>query len=318
MTEVVILGGGPAGLSAGLWLRNLGIPFVILERRDTVGGMPKLNFLGNESVLGFSGLTGVEIADRFLEHAKKQRFEISLNTSVEAISKAKDGTFRLWFHLPNLKLAEISCRAIILATGLRYRGLEIFDGVPGLHDCVAAHPDIFVLGPHAFSGIHANQRKHVVIVGGGDNAFENAILLVEHGARVTVVMRSQPRASSEMRAKVAAMSNICQIAGVKIAGLSANGSSVRVEMSNGKVVHADKIHVLAGYWPNSEVISCFKDGLSSQIGTDEAGYILADTDGTTGIPEVYAVGDVCNPRFQSIVGAMAQGARVAKLISSKI
>lgn len=314
-TGVAILGGGPAGLSAALWLHDLNMPFILLERRERLGGMPALNFLPNETVLGFHGVTGVELAARFADHARTLDFPSWCNASVTAIRRQDDGDYALTVALPDGPARTLRCKAIMLATGQRFVGTEILTGKPGVAAALEQRPDAFVAGPYAFENLEANRGRRVLIVGGGDNAFENAILLTERGAEVKIAVRSAVRASPRMQARLADLGRVAVLSGTEIAAVRAARQALAVELTNGAPLLVDRLHVLAGYRPNSEIVSCFQDGLSSRIMVDERGYVVADEEGCTGLSGVYAIGDVCSPRFQSIVGAIAQGARTAKALA---
>lgn len=310
---IAIFGAGPAGLSAALWLHNLGFDPRVIDSAERAGGLQKLNFLANEWVLGQPGLTGPALALRFVEHARAAG--ISPQTGVRPLLlEGTAGDFRL-------RLSDASvlpCAAVLIATGTRYRAEEVLAAVPGVANIPA---DRIAYGPHAFSDLAARAGERILIVGGGDNAYENARLLAPTAASVTLAMRSRPRAQQGLAADVAAavVAGRCHVfhpATISTISASAAGLDVTLDVAgHSRHIAVDRIHVLAGYQPNTAFL---RDMLAPKafdvLRFDEQGYLLVDAAGRTGLPGVYAAGDVCNPRFPSVVSALAQGAVAAKTI----
>lgn len=310
---VAILGAGPAGLSAALWLSNLGFEPRVLDAADRAGGLQKLNFLANEWVLGQPGQTGPALAARFVEHAGAAG--ISLQTGLRPVRlDGAAGDFRL-------RLSDgscLGCAAVLVATGTRYRAEEVLAGVPGIAEIPAGR---IAYGPHAFAGLDLRAGQRVLIVGGGDNAYENARLLAPIVASVTLAMRSRPRAQQGLAADVAAAvaAGRCHVfhpAAVTALATRPTGMEVTLTIdTRSERIVVDRIHILAGYQPNTVFL---RDMLAPEsfdaLHFDEQGYLLVDAAGRTGLPGLYAAGDVCNPRFPSVVSALAQGAVAAKTI----
>jgi thioredoxin reductase len=310
---VAILGAGPAGLSAALWLGNLGFEPRVLDAADHAGGLQKLNFLANEWVLGQPGLTGPALAARFVEHARAAGISLQTGLAPASLDGASGG-----FRLRLSDGSALACVAVVVATGTRYRAEEVLAGVPGSTDIPAGR---IAYGPHAFADLAELAGKRVLIVGGGDNAYENARLLAPIAAGVTLAMRSRPRAQQGLAADVAAAvaAGRCHVLHpAAISAISSNAAGLDVTLAvagSDRHIAVDRIHVLAGYQPNTAFLrDMLTPAAFGALRFDEQGYLLVDAAGRTGLPGLYAAGDVCNPRFPSVVSALAQGAIAAKTI----
>jgi thioredoxin reductase len=310
--RIAILGSGPAGLSAGLWLKNLGLSPVILESQDTPGGMPNLNFLNNNWILGQPDITGQDLSRRFCSHALLAGVDIRLGVQAAMFIPAQSGEANLTFT----DGTGIRCAALVIATGTRYRGREVLANA--LNEQATAASSQIICGPFAFLDIAAQTDKHVLIVGGGDNAYENARLLLDAGARVTLVSRSCTRAQQQMSMAVANRPDCEVYENSRVIALVEHKKTMlaRICSPNGEFqTPVDRIHILAGYEPNTRFLSNFLPmEWQSILQIDSSGYLQVDAWGRTNIPEIYAIGDVCNPEFPCIISALAQGAKTAKAI----
>lgn len=311
--SIAVLGAGPAGLSAALWLKNLGFDPIVVETGTRPGGLQNLNFLANDWVLGLPGLTGPMLAARFIDHAASAGVTV-LNGRRPVAVTGDPGAF--WLRLDDGR--EIGCAAIVIATGTRYRAEEVLAGADGI-DRVAAGRIAY--GPWAFADLDGLAGKRVLIVGGGDNAYENARLLAPKAAMTCIAVRSRPRAQQGLAAAVAeeVAAGRCRVltqARLRVLRESADGLEATLTVGDGvESMTVERIHVLAGYEPNTAFLAeVFPAGAVAAMRFDEQGYLVADAAGRTGAPGIYAAGDVCNPRFPSVVAAIAQGAAVAKAI----
>ncbi len=310
---IAILGAGPAGLSAALWLSNLGFEPRVIDTAERAGGLQNLNFLANDWVLGQSGQTGPALAARFVAHAASAGVPVLTNVRPERL-KGTSGAFRL-------RLCDdqaIPCSAVLIATGTRYRAEEVLADVEGAANIAAAR---IAYGPYAFADLGTQAGKRILIIGGGDNAYENARLLAPVAAQVHLASRSRPRAQQGLAAAVAAevAAGRCRVlhpAAVKAISESRAGIEVTLAVADRtECIAVDRIHVLAGYEPNTAFLAeILPSELRAALHCDAQGYLVVDAAGRSGAPGIYAAGDVCNPRFPSVVSAIAQGAMAAKTI----
>jgi len=310
---IVIFGGGPAGLSAGLWLRNLGFEPCVVEPKDRGGGLQNLNFLGNDWVLGQTGQTGPMLAKRFVDHALDAGVRLMTDVRPTQVSQEADG-----FRVRLDSGMAIDCAAVLVATGTRYRADEVLATAEGIDTVDPVH---IAYGPHAFVAIDAQVGRRILIIGGGDNAFENARLLAPRAAAVQLAIRSRPRAQQALAAAVAEQvaagrCRLLQPAKVRALRETKQGIEATLAVADRmESITVDRIHVLAGYEPNTSFIDkTFAAAIARALRFDEQGYLSVDAHGRTSAPGIYAAGDVCNPEFPCVVSAIADGARVARTI----
>lgn len=314
---IAVLGAGPAGLSAALWLHNLGFEPRVVDIAARAGGLQNLNFLANDWVLGQTGQTGPMLAARFVDHARTAG--IPMVTGMRPVSlNGRTGDFRL--HLDSGD--ELISAAIVIATGTRYRAAEVLTAVEGIAGIAA---DRIAYGPYAFADLAGLTGKRVLIVGGGDNAFENARLLAPRAAMVHLAVRSRPCAQQGLTAAVAdevAAGRCRLLESTQIRALAEGAAGVQATLmvaERTERIVVDRIHVLAGYEPNTAFVgAAFAAELRDAMRFDAQGYLVVDTAGRTGAAGIYAAGDVCNPAFPSVVSAIAQGAQVARAIEMDV
>lgn len=312
--RVAVLGAGPAGMSAALWLKQLGFSPIVIEPSTHLGGMQRLNFLRNDWVLGQIGLTGPELCAKFVEHMTAQH--ILIKTCCSVVSIEPSGQFFLvTLCTENKEIFPIKVRAVVIATGLRYRASEVLETVPGFREL---GPFDVAYGPYAFLDMEKLSEKRVLIVGCGDNAFENAHFLLKVGARIVFVCRSFPRTQTRLREAVETfVPRWTLFDHAHIKKFRRENDCIEVSLSSAsklETLQVHKIHVLAGYMPNTDFLAKAFGPLFGCLQFDSLGYLRVDSWGRTGIPGVYAVGDVCNPDFPNVVSAIASGAKAAKAI----
>lgn len=312
--RVLILGGGPAGLSAALWLRNLGLAPLVVEASDRLGGLQNLNFLANDWVLGQRDQTGPVLAARFAEHAAASGATLLTGWRLAALA-GRAGDFRARLRRESGEEQDLACAAVLLATGTRYRAAEVLANVAGMD---RIPPERIAYGPWAFADLARRREARVLIVGGGDNAFENARLLLKGGARVTLAVRAHSRAQQALVAAVRSDARCLLLQPAMLESLAEGpeGLAATLATEEGpRSVTVDRLHVLAGYEPNSRLVGeVFAPELAAAVALDAGGYIRVDSAGRTGAAGIYAAGDVCNPLFPSVVSAVALGALAAKTI----
>ncbi|MDQ7990934.1 MAG: NAD(P)/FAD-dependent oxidoreductase [Candidatus Dactylopiibacterium sp.] len=312
--RVCILGAGPAGMSCALWLHNLGLEPLLVDGEKNPGGAMQLNFLNNNWILGQSGLSGLEIAARFSEHIIGLDIPLHLESRPTHIARL-GGEFRITLETPH-GLAGLEADALVLATGTRYRGRELMLGLPGFAGC---DPGRLRYGPHCFTRMSSLAGQRLLVLGGGDNALENATLALTHGAEVSVVARGAFRAQARYLAEIerAPAGRLCPETRLAALQPGPRGLQATLEGPQGRWEETfDRVHLLAGYAPNTGFLD---DTLGQGIKPptrDNDGYLITDPQGRTSSERVYAAGDVGNPAFPNVLSALSQGAQVAKAIES--
>jgi thioredoxin reductase (NADPH) len=301
MLDVLIIGAGPAGLSAALWCDQLGLDTLLLEQQPEIGGQLLSIYSPIENYLGLKAENGAQLRDRFAEHSSAADFDLWTGADIESVDlRAKRISLRSGEQLQAI--------AIVIATGVRRRRL----GIPGELELEGRG----VMESAARDrGLFAG--KDVCVVGGGDAAAENALLLAEVCPTVTLVHRGKKlgarrefvqRLSSEHCVTVFKESVVRRIIGEE--------EVVAVEILRAGALKPFQMAVRGvliriGVEPNTEF---FKD----QINLDERGYIMVGAEQETSVQNVFAAGDVANPLAPTISGACGAGVTAAKTIASRL
>ena len=299
--DVIIIGGGAAGMSAALWCAELNLKTLLLESGAELGG--QLLWTHNEikNHLGIEAADGRELRDVFVRQIADRNYTLKLNSKIIAADYAGKSV--------SLESGEIfSAGNLIIATGVRRRKLNVegeekFQG-KGIIESGKRDSDSVV-----------NQR--VCIIGGGDAAYENASILAGTAAKVTLVQRGKfSRARVEF--VEAAQNNrkieiLTETIVVKITG---SERLEAIELENTATKKQTRIAVEAvllriGVEPNTEF-------LLGAIETDENGYVKINHNCETNVRGIYAVGDVANPIAPTVSSAVGTGATAAKAIFAQL
>jgi thioredoxin reductase (NADPH) len=296
--DVIIIGGGPGGLSAAFWCAELGLKAIILERRSVTGGQLLRTYGDIKNYVGVESASGTELRDIFLRQVEIKG--VVLRTGVEI-----ETAYLVERKVVLVGGEEIRGEAIIIATGVRRRKLNI----PGEEE--------FRGKGILESGVRDQNRtigKRVVIVGGGDAALENALILGAKAERVFVVhRRGEFTARKEFVEQAEVKENIEFVFNSHLAAIVGNevveGVDLRDNMTHATLhIPVDAVLIRAGVEPNTKLFD-------HQIATDKAGYICIDANCATDLVGIYAVGDAANPISPTINSATGHGASAAKSIS---
>ena len=297
--DVVIIGGGVAGLATALWCDELGLSALLLEEKAELGG--QLLWVHNEikNYLGREAKNGRELRDAFLEQITKRRFELRLQAQIDELDLEKK-------EIRLLDGTRISARAAVIATGIRRRRLN----VPGEDEFKAR--GIIESGMKNAASVTG---KSVLIVGGGDAAFENALILAKTAEKVTLVHRGRDfRARREFIEQVQSHPKITVLTDAVIREISGNTRLESVTLSGAargetRVLPADALLIRIGVEPNTEIFP-------KTLQLDKSGYVEINRNCETSLEGVYAAGDVANPLAPTISSAAGMGATAAKAIFS--
>jgi len=291
--DALIVGGGMAGISAALTLKGFGLSVLVLEEALQPGGqLHEIHAPIHDYPVAY-GLTGSAFAWRLANDARTAGLPILAGTAVSAISVRRRRVER--------EGERFEARTLLIATGLRRRML----GVPGERELLgrgvslSANRDRMI-----YSG------KPVVVVGGGTGAVEDALLCAEVGSSVTLLHRSTrfrartdflKRAREHPHVRIVPNAAVQRILGEEHVEevqfrVRRSGTTRRVSVAG--------VFVRIGWQPRTEL-------LRGQLPLDRAGYVKAGPGGLTGIPGVFAAGDVCSPRCLTLANAAGQGAAAA-------
>lgn len=292
--DVIIAGGGPAGVSAAIYSARKGLKVAIVAER--IGGQVK-ETVGIENLISVPYTTGNELADHLkthlmvypvdlLEHRKIDKVDISGNEKLVTTSVGE----------------TLSAPALIVATGASWRKLN----VPGETEHIGKG---VAFCPHCDGPFYKD--KHVAVVGGGNSGIEAAIDLAGICSKVTVLeFMDELKADSVLQEKVKSLPNVEIFVNSQTAEVIGDGTkltSLRVKdraTGDERVHDLDGVFVQIGLVANSAV---FRD----VVETNRAGEIVIDAHGRTSAPGIYAAGDVSTVPYKQIIIAMGEGAKAA-------
>lgn len=290
MYEVIIVGGGPAGLTAGLYCMRAALRTVLFEK-GLPGGQIAIS-KEVENYPGVEGITGFDLAAKMIHHANSFGLNI-MQQEVVAISPGPD------YHSIRLESGEeFHTVAVILASGASVRKL----GIPGEAEYLGSGVSYCATCDGFFF-----RDKTVVVVGGGDTAVEEALYLSKLTKKVSLVHRGNEfRAAKILLDRLEKESAIRVLRNTIITEIRGDGRAVHaVSFENTATrakgaLPADGVFIFIGYSPNNQLIS-------AGVRMNEQGFVVTDEKCETSIPGIFAVGDVRQKFANQIVVAAADG-----------
>ena len=301
MHDVIIIGAGPAGLSTALWCDELGLDTLVLEQAEQIGGQLHRVYNSIENYPGVKARNGGEFIDVLANHIEAAEFDLWTQTAITSIDlKAKRVSLASGESLQSI--------AIVIASGVSPREL----GVPGEKEF--AGKGIMESGTRdrkLFAG------RDVCVVGGGDAAVENALLLAEVCPTVTLVHRGKKlRARREFRERLQSTHCITVFTEAVLTRIIGDETVQAVEIQRQVGLKPFQVAVRGvliriGVEPNTQL---FRE----QLETDEKGFIKVNSTQETNVSMVFAVGDVSNPLAPTISSATGAGATAAKVIAARL
>lgn len=290
MYDTIIVGSGPAGLSAAIYAARAKMNFAVVEK-DYMGSGQIAITERVDNYPGLYGIGGFELGEKFRQHAEKVGAEF-IDGEVVDIKKIA-GVFNLVLKSGR----SIKSKTVIYAAGALHKNLDI----PGENEFSARGVSYCAACDGAFFN-----GKITTVVGGGDTALSDTLLLSKICKKVYLVhRRSEFRAAKSLQERVRAAENIEIITPalpVKISGENLVKSiTVRYENGQEKILDTDGIFVAVGMTPNNFA-------LNGSVETDKNGYVKADETGVTSVSGLFAAGDVRTKSFRQVVTAVSDGA----------
>lgn len=290
MFDIIIIGGGPAGLTAGLYAARAKLKILLLERLGPGGQV--LTTYRVENYPGFpDAVSGFELADRMKRQAEK--FGLPIRSEEVVRLELKGETKRVF-----LQDGELQAKTIILACGATWRklGIEGEDSFSGKGVSYCATCD----GP-----FYANQD--VAVVGGGDTAMEEALFLTRFASKVYVIhRRDRLRATALLQEQAMAEAKIeflWETVPLRIRG-GDGVEEIEIRHVKSGLTGSKKVKgvfVFVGTLPNTALVA-------GQLELDESGFVKTDQNMETSVPGVFAAGDVRSKLFRQISTAVGDGA----------
>lgn len=289
--ELIILGSGPAGLTAGLYAARARIDHLMIEKGAAGGQILLTDWVDNYP--GFpDGLSGFELADKMEAHAR--RFGLNtLTANVVAMDLSQP--------LKVLTLEDgdqLSCQALIICTGARPQRLDVPGEIEltgkGVSYCATCDAPFY-------------RDLHVAVVGGGNTAVQEAAHLTKFASRVTLIHRRDSlRATKIVQEKAFANKKIDFIWNSHVTAIEGKNGVERIQLRDNdgqeSTLAVDGIFILIGVIPNSETLPL------TLLQAEDGGFIPTDNETRTAIPGVMAAGDIRSKEVRQIVNAAGEGA----------
>jgi len=296
--DTIVIGGGPAGLTAALYLAREGLETLVIEKAGLGGQAGITQTLDNFP--GFDeGIAGAEFADRLGRQAR--RFGVETLQAQDVIDIAPDGPY---LCVTTRDGSQYGSKAVLLTTGARYRRLD----VPGEKELIGVNVHFCATCDGAFY-----KGKKVLVIGGGNSGFEEGLFLTKFAAQVDIVeFNAAVKASQILQQKVAKKSNMTVTvnhAVKEFKGQSRLEAVVVQDRATGELKEwrYDGVFVFIGLSPNSDLV---KD----QVEIDRYGFVVTDKSLMTSLPGLFAAGDVRAGSTKQAASAAGEGATAALMI----
>lgn len=292
--DLIIIGGGPGGLSAGVYALRASMRTLLIEKGAPGGQVTQSDEV--ENYLGFKHINGFELSQKFLEHAQAYNLEI-ISEEVTALEPG------LEFHTLRMATGErLKSHAVILATGGSPRKLDIpgedeFYG-KGVSYCAVCDGFFF-------------RKKTVVVIGGGDTAAEESLYLGKLAQKVYMIHRRDAlRASMILQERLRAEHNIEILWNTLVTAIKANEEGVHaVDLQDTRTgeqceLATDGAFIFIGFEPNNQLVPA-----GTKMNAD--GYVITDEKCETNNPGIFAIGDLREKYAKQIILSAADGCTAA-------
>ena len=290
--ELVILGGGPAGLSAGLYAARARIDHVLIEKGAPGGQVLSTDWVDNYP--GFpEGLSGFDLVEKMTAHAK--RFDLNIMTS-EVMRVDCSSAKTKAIHLQDGRV--LTCDSLIICTGAGANTIN----VPG-------EKELRGKGVSYCGTCDAPFYRNMVVavVGGGNTAIQEAEYLTKFASKVYVIhRRAELRATKIVQEIAFANKKIEFIWNSRVTAIEGEKEVERLRLvdrdGNERLLAVQGVFVLIGVTPNNAILPL------TDLQADQWGFIPTDIEARTAIPGVMAAGDICSKNVRQIVNACGEGA----------
>jgi thioredoxin reductase (NADPH) len=292
--DIIIVGGGPAGLTAAIYARRAGKSVLLLEK-ESFGGQiassPKV-----ENFPGFAAISGAELADRLYSQAD----ELGVRLELEEVLEIRDGAVKTVVT----DYGAYDCKALILATGMKHRtlGLPGEDAMGGISFCAVCDGSFY-------------KGRDTAVCGGGNTALQDALFLSDICRKVTVIhRRDEFRGDPILVEQLKKRANVAFAMNTVVTGLLGNGALSGLALKNTVTgeesqLAVDGLFEAVGQLPEKKLASSVAE-------VDEAGFVPAGEDRLTSAAGIFVAGDCRAKEVRQLTTACADGA-VAALAACK-
>ena len=286
MLDILIIGSGPAGLSAAVYAKRANLVVLVIEKDYYgTGQIAQSNEVDN--YLGFAGINGYELGEKFREHA--EGIGVEFQTAEAEHFSLKDGIWKV--QLKNGDVLE--SLVVIYAAGAVHRPL----GIPGENDFVGKGVSYCATCDGAFF-----KGKTTAVIGGGDTALDDALYLSDMCEKVYLVhRRNEFRGSSRTVEKLKEKENVEFVLETSPEEIAGGEKVQELKLNDDRKISVDGVFVAVGMTPMTESV---KD----VVKLDQSGYIVADETGKTSAEGFFVAGDARTKELRQVVTAVSDGA----------
>lgn len=294
--EVVIIGSGPAGLTAALYTGRANLEPLVISGNQ-LGGQISITW-EVENYPGFpEGTTGPDLVDRMQKHAERFGARIEMDEVTE-VDFRNGPPFLIKTHED-----EIEAQSVIICSGASPKRL----GIPGEDELIGKGVSFCATCDGFFF-----KDQDVIVVGGGDSAIEEGLFLTRFADQVQVVhRRDELRANERLQKRAFDNEKISFVWDTVVEEIHGNGKVSSVQLRNVKTdesrsMDVDGVFIFIGHFPNTDLYE-------GQLDMDERGYLLVDDRMMTNIPGVFAAGEVMDPVYRQISTSVGEATKAAMM-----
>ena len=293
MYDLIIIGAGPAGLSAAVYGKRAGLNLLVIEK-NPMGGGQVLTTYEVDNYLGLPGINGFDMGQKFQDHAKAAGAEF-VETSVTGIEDKGDT------KLVHTEKGTYETKTVIVAAGAHHAHLN----VPGEEELAGMGVSYCATCDGAFF-----RGRKVAVVGGGDVAVEDAIFLARFCEKVYLIhRRDELRAAKSLQNKLFELPNVEVLWNRKVKEIQGEDMVESLCLENTVQAGEERLEVngvfiAVGILPDTDIVRELVD-------CNQAGYVIAGEDCQTSVPGIFVAGDARQKPMRQIITAVADGANAA-------
>lgn len=290
MYDCIIVGMGCAGMSAGLYAKRSGMNTLIIDGSAPGGLLNKISIV--ENYIGVGSISGIDLALKMFEQIRNEEVPYKIET-VTSVKNNND------YKIVYTTKGEYKTKTIIFAIGRKPKSSSIpYEEKyknKGISYCAVCDASLY-------------KNKELVVLGGGNSAFEESLYLSNFASKITIIVKDKISADKELIDDVKSK-NINIITGTSVSEFLGDDNITGVRLDNGNIINCSGVFIYYGYIAETSFIN------NLDI-TDDVGYILVDNDMKTKIDGIYACGDIIKKNVYQIVTACSDGA-IAALSAKK-
>lgn len=295
--KVVVIGSGPAGLTAALYAARANLEPLVVSGNQ-LGGQISITW-EVENYPGFpDGTTGPELVELMQKHAERFGARVMIDEVTEV-----DFSHGRPFHLKTHG-EELEAEAVVIASGASPRRL----GIPGEDELIGKGVSFCATCDGFFF-----RDKDVIVVGGGDSALEEGIFLTRFAKRVDILhRRGELRAGERLQSRAKENEKINFVWNTVLEEIEGNGkvtsvSTRNVETGENAQRDVDGVFIFIGHFPNSDLYK-------GQLEMDERGYVKVDSNMMTSVPGIFAAGEIMDSHYRQIATSVGQGCAAGMMV----